>query len=101
MDVSTALVAWLIVSIIVYFAARVYGVTWWSSLVLALFVGLLAMFLVYTPPSPDDLFEEGGLSALYALIVVITYLILIIYIVYTAMKDLDCERALRLGSFKA
>lgn len=38
-----AFIIWILVVVVVFFLARNYNITWWSSLVLALFIGLLVL----------------------------------------------------------
>lgn len=96
MDVSTAIMVWVVVTLMIYFLSRSYGIRVWSSIVLAVFIGMLTMFLVYVPESPNDLFEENGLNAVYALIVVVTYLLLIFYILEKGVSDIEPRNNLRM-----
>lgn len=45
MGIEFSFIVWLIVVIIVFFLARNYNISWWSSLVLALFFGLIILGL--------------------------------------------------------
>jgi uncharacterized membrane protein len=45
MGVEWTFIIWLIVVILVFFLARNYNITWWSSLVLALWAGLFILLI--------------------------------------------------------
>ena len=87
MEVDKAIALWILVFVVIFFMARTYGITRWSSFALAAFISILVVFLLHSPKSPHDLFEENGLNALYAFMVAVTYLVLILYILQKTTND--------------
>lgn len=106
MGVEYCLIVWLIVVIVIFFLARNYNITWWSSLVLALFFGLLviiaAVHLGHTNDRCDDDSESshdghkkgysnyGFGELLLGLLVLISVVIVVVYIIQRVFDD-KCE----------
>ena len=85
-----AFIIWILVVVVIFFLARNYNITWWSSLVLALFFGLLVLLTaVHLRGSDDDCDDDSrgkgdlgnvgrwvlGFFALISIIIVIIYVI--------------------------
>lgn len=89
MQLSTALIIFVIVALIVFFAARAYRVRFFSSLVLALLIGSLVLAALV---NPMDIINAGQDSAsLYGLVMAIVTIILLIYILVKASQDIDYD----------
>ena len=88
MELGWALLIWLVVGLIVFFAARYYRITLWSSFVLALLVAGIVLAIVYPVTGmPAGLTGGSGLQTLYWLILFLSSLIFVIYIVHKAVTD--------------
>lgn len=103
MGVEYCLIVWLIVVIVIFFLARNYNITWWSSLVLALFFGLLVIIagvhLGYRNDKCDDDSESscdrhkkddskyGFAEVLLALLVLISVVVVVVYIIQRVFDD--------------
>lgn len=86
MQVSTALIVFVIVALIVFFIAR-SKLKFFSSLVLALLIGALVLAALV---NPVDLINSGQDSVgLYGLVMAIIAIILLIYIIVKASQDVN------------
>lgn len=108
MGIEIIFIIWLLVIIVIFFLARNYGITWWSSLVLALFFGLLVLACAICLPT-DDLFgkdcddesssdrdrksKKNGLKAGQAILCLLALISLIVIIIYIIQKTFSntCE----------
>lgn len=90
MDLSWALIIWLIVVILVFILARNFRIRFWSALVLALIVGAIVLGII-TPVNNliTSLTNRGFTTSLYALIMFLTPLIVLIYAVSKAVTDVQ------------
>ena len=89
---------WIIIVIIIFFLARNYNITWWSSLVLALFFGLLVLIAAIHLPlgechEDDSSYDRHRDSewdlgkVILGLIAIISIVIVIIYIIQRVFED--------------
>lgn len=103
MGIEVIFIIWLLILIVVFFLARNYNITWWSSLVLAVFFGLLVLLTALHLPfdcEEDD--KDKGESwsssknwkdrfdasrAILGLIAVISIVIVVIYLVQRVFED--------------
>jgi drug/metabolite transporter (DMT)-like permease len=87
-DLIWALIIWLIVVIIIYFIAKKNRVRTWSALILSLLVGGIVLALLRPPNSNMRIDSDNITSTLYALIMFLTPLLIIIYAVTMAVRDI-------------
>ena len=93
MELGWALLIWLVVALIVFFAARYYRIAMWSAFVLALLVAGIVLAIVYPVTGmPTGLTGGNGLQSVYWLILFLSSLIFVIYIVQKAVTDRDVLR---------
>lgn len=104
MGIEIVFIIWILVVVIIFFLARNYNITWWSSLVLALFFGLLVLLAAIHLPT-DDLLgkrkdrDESSCDrdrkddrltagkAILGLLALISIVIIIIYIIQRVFED--------------
>jgi CDP-diglyceride synthetase len=87
MDLNTALIIFVLVAILVFLAARMAAIRFFSSLILALLVGYLVLITI-RPWQTVEGFVEGNFNALlYLLIIVLVPLLLLIYIILKVFQD--------------
>ena len=87
MDLNTALIVFLLVTIIVFLLARIIRIRFFSALVLALIVGHQTL-LVLQPWQTVEGFVEGNFNALiYLFIVALVPIIVVIYVIVKAFQD--------------
>lgn len=109
MGIEIIFIIWLLIIIVIFFLARNYNITWWSSLVLAVFFGLLvlltALHLPFDCEDDKDKSESWDSSkhfkerfdagkAILGLISIISVIIVVIYLVQRVFEDkckLTCE----------
>lgn len=98
-------IIWLLVFVVVFFLARNYNITWWSSLVLALFIALLVLLAAIhlrgfwksedDEESSDnyrkskDSYSNTG-SVILCLLALISVIVVIIYVIQQVFED-TCE----------
>lgn len=110
MGIEIIFIIWLLIIIVVFFLARNYNITWWSSLVLAVFFGLLVLLTALHLPLDcededkseswssgknwKDRFDAG--RAILGLIAVISIVIVVIYLVQRVFED-QCKPGCDVG----
>nr|QBK91090.1 MAG: uncharacterized protein LCPAC202_00640 [Pithovirus LCPAC202] len=88
MEKNSALVIYLVIVIIIFIIARFYLINIWSSIVLALLIGLVVLFFLTPQGALDQFKDKTHLSGwLYIAIWGITLLILLIYILDRIFRD--------------
>lgn len=87
MDRITAIVLFF-VSLVVFYLIAYYGaiISWWSSFVLSVFLSLILLNVVY-PPSMIAMDSADAGLVLYAVIEILSLVILAIYILQRAVID--------------
>jgi len=88
MDLSSSLIIYFIIFFIVFVVARLFCINIFSSLVLALLIGLTMLFSITPNVSADKMDNQKGYEILiYGTIIIITFLILIFYVIFMAVND--------------
>ena len=91
-DLTWALVIWLAVLIIIYFIAKTYHIRGRSAFVLAWLLATIVLGIIrpLTQPDISSLLNGSNLAiSLYSLIVLLTFIIIIVYIIGMAVVDRD------------
>lgn len=88
MDKLSALAIYVIVVILIFILAYLWGIRIWSSLALALLVGIIVLFIL-TPQNSFDNFKDNDnlVGWIYLAIWVITFLILLFYLLDRIFRD--------------
>ena len=90
MELSTALIVYVIIVAVVYFLLRTFlRVTVWSSLVLSLVVGLIFLSALCPISAVDKVMEKSTLLTVYTIIYIATTLLALFYIIERAFRDID------------
>jgi len=91
-DLTWALVIWLAVLILIYFLAKTYHIRGRSAFVLAWLLATIVLGIIrpLTQPDISALLSGNNLAmSLYSLIILLTFIIIIVYIVGMAVIDRD------------
>lgn len=93
MDLSIALIIWLVIVIVVYLIARMNNRTVWSSIVLGILIAAIVLAII-RPITVTEMIVNGSNipSTLYWLIMFLTPLIIIIYVISKAVTDIDQKK---------
>ena len=87
MDLNTALIVFLLVTVLIFLLARYIQIRFFSALILALLVGYLTLITI-RPWQTVEGFVEGNINALlYLLISVLVPILFIIYIITKVFQD--------------
>lgn len=90
MKLVTALLLYLILIFVIYYAARILlRITVLSSVMFALLIGFLILCLLRPISSIYDYQKNSTLIGVYYLIALITVLYLLFYLVYQGIHDVD------------
>lgn len=91
MDRTTALIIsialFILFILLAYYGARV---TLWSSIIFALFVGLILLFMFYPPSQATSDVADASLIV-YACYVILGIILLGVYIAQKTLSDTRCE----------
>ncbi len=88
-DINTSLFVWLIIFIVILILAKIYGISWFSSIALALIVAIIILSLIAPTSSIEQMFESesNDLVSLYWAIWIFTGLYLLLYILKKSFED--------------
>lgn len=90
MDLNGALVAYIILTIIIYLIVRyLLQVTAWSSFILAILIGIIFLSVICPISSVERVMNESGIISLYILIYIITFLLILFYVISKTITDTD------------
>lgn len=88
MDVSIALLIWLIVAVIVFFLSRRWQIALWSSFALAVLVAWIVLMLIKPANTvPMGVSTQSGFAGIYWIISVVSPIIIIIYALSKMLTD--------------
>ncbi len=88
MDLTTALIVYVVVAVLVFILARVYRIRTYSAVILALVIGQIAISLI----RPDNLSSDQARPmavSFYLSIQLITSLLVLVYVIGQALSDRD------------
>lgn len=88
MNLTTALIVYVIIAVLVFILARVYRIRTFSAVVLALVIGQIAISLI----RPDNLATEQARPTAvtaYLVIQLVTSLLVLVYVIGQALSDRD------------
>jgi hypothetical protein len=90
MNLGLALFIWLIIVLVVFFLAKRYHIATFSAIILALLIGAIVLGII-RPVTTVDMVMNGlsGLNAVYYLIMGLTSLLILIYVVWKAVTDVQ------------
>ena len=89
MDLTIALVLWLIAFVIVFFVARRYNVRMFSAITLALLIAIIVLSIAKPFNQLPMNMSSGLTNSLYWLILFISPLVFTVYIVWSAVTDTE------------
>ena len=87
MDLSYILSLYLIVFIIIIISLCKYGIHIWSAIIISLVICWLLLNILMPPNEIDEDNTTSSLYALYFLIQILSFIIIIIYALICASKD--------------
>ena len=87
MDLSVALIIYFVVLLVVYLVARSASVRLWSSIILALVVGLAVLLLLQPLGTITTAINPSFTTTIYLGILIATPILALIYIFCKALSD--------------
>lgn len=85
MELSTALIYYAVLVLIIYVVLVYCGVMWYAALMMALTVGLIFLLSLF-PPNRLMSFTSSNAGMAYAVIFVITIILIIFYVFITGLR---------------
>lgn len=90
MILRNSIILYFIIVLITYLIAQKYQITKWSSLVLALLVGIISLSLVFPISSIENVSISDPFVYIYTIIQLTTVFVILWYIIYSALTDRKC-----------
>lgn len=87
MELTHALLIYFFTVTIIFLLAKHNHITVWSSFILAILVGIIILSVIYPISTLDRLLSNNPLIHLYTIIQLLTFLILLFYILDCALSD--------------
>lgn len=87
MNVAAGLIAFGVTTVLVFLFLVWYGIKTWSSLILALTVGLIVMFIVTPISSVDEIMQGEPEYGVYVGIVIVVSVLVLFYLVEKVFRD--------------
>lgn len=90
MNLQAALIFYLLFVIVVFLSSVKFGITKWSSLVLALLLGMLILSLLFPISSVERIMTNNPYLYVYSVLQIITIFIILWYVFYSIYNDRNC-----------
>lgn len=89
MDLNVALFIFIIITIVVFILARKARIRFFSSLILALLVGYLALIVMRPWQTVEGFFEGNFNAMIYLLISILVPTLVVIYLLVKIFQDIE------------